>query len=96
MEILNLGPDKKLEQGKLSAETTLSAIGNVLDVVGPIAIQFACYFGGEAYVNSGPGTLRIQFGIGMFLRLVIVSFGIYFFVFKPILRAAFPKWWGRS
>ena len=87
---------RDVQGDSLKRPAARSGIGSVLDVLGPLAIQLAAFFGLQTYVNSDGGALRIQFGAGMFLRLLIPSLGIYFVIVKPILRALVPRWWGRA
>lgn len=72
---------------------TGSRVGTVLDVAVPLGIQLAAFFGLQAHFNSGGGAFRIQLGAGWFLRLLIPSLGVYFFILKPVLRTMAPEWW---
>lgn len=80
-------------QGALPDRPEPSSVGSVLDWTMPVGIQVAAFFGTQAYFNSGGGPVRVEMGVGWFLRLLIPSFLAYFVVIKPLLKAAVPRWW---
>ncbi|MBU1320498.1 MAG: hypothetical protein KKG33_04270 [candidate division Zixibacteria bacterium] len=84
---------EKCEQDPISIEDVKpsSSVPKLIDALTVPILTIGTFHGLQAYLNSDSGSLQIELGLGMFLKLLFIYATFYGVIMRPILKAIFRK-----